>query len=237
MTLNPNNLYKILLNRFDNPNWWPIDIDYHKKNHTDPRFEIIVGTILTQNTSWSNVEKALLNLKLKKNLDIKNIPKIKNEKLQNMIKPSGFFKQKTIRLKKIALYINEKYNGNLDDFFNRNLYTIRDELLSINGIGEETADSILLYAGNLPIFVVDKYTKRICERLYICETISYKNIQEYFENELSKKYSQDKLSKVYNEFHALIVIFAKEYCKKNPKCKNCIIKKNCNFNLHHDSKL
>lgn len=237
MTLKPDTLYKQLIKRFDNPNWWPIDIEYHKKNHTDPRFEIIVGSILTQNTAWSNVEKALLNLKLKNILDIKNISKIKIENLQNMIRSSGFYKQKTIRLKNLASYLQDKYNGNLDVFFNRELYTIRDELLSINGIGQETADSILLYAGNLPIFVVDKYTKSICERLAICENISYEKIQNYFEHELSKKYSKDELSKVYNEFHALIVIFAKNHCKKKPICKTCVIKKHCKFKIHHDNKL
>ncbi len=147
-----------------------------------------------------------------------------------MIKPSGFFKQKTMRLKNLTSYLNEKYKGDLDIFFDRNLYTIRAELLSLNGIGPETADSILLYAGNKPIFVVDKYTKRICKRLDICKNISYNKIQKYFENDLSKNYSKEKLLNVYNEFHALIVIFAKNFCKKNPNCKNCIIKKNCKFN-------
>ena len=130
-----------------------------------------------------------------------------------------------MRLKNLASYLYEKYNGDLDYFFNRNLYTIRNELLSLNGIGPETADSILLYAGNKPIFVVDNYTKRICKRLDICENKSYDYIQKYFEKELSKKHSQHELSKVYNEFHALIVVFAKKYCKKNPNCENCIIKK------------
>lgn len=237
MKLNPEKLFNILIKQFGDQNWWPIDFEYHKKNNSDPRFEIMAGVLLTQNTSWLNVEKSLLKLKIANLLDIKKILKIKIEDLQDEIRASGYFKQKAKRLTNLSLHIQEKYNGNLDVFFNRNLHTIRNELLSINGIGQETADSILLYAGNLPVFVVDKYTKRICERLAICEKISYEKIQNYFEHELSKKYSKDELSKVYNEFHALIVLFAKNHCRKKPICKTCIIKKNCKFKIHHDNKL
>ena len=229
MKLTPDTLYKTLIKHIGNLDWWPIDMDYHKKNRSDSRFEIIVGAILTQNTSWSNVEKALSNLKLKNILDVKNIANINIENLQKMIKPSGFFKQKAKRLKNISSYLHEEYDDNLDVFFDRNLYIIRDELLSLNGIGQETADSILLYAGNLPIFVVDTYTKRICERLHICKNISYNEIQDYFEYDLSKKYTKDKLTQVYNELHALIVILAKNHCKKTPECQKCAINKYCSY--------
>jgi endonuclease-3 related protein len=165
MKLTPHTLYKILLERFGNLNWWPIDRNYHEKNGSDPRFEIIVGAILTQNTAWSNVEKALANLKSKNMLDIKKMVNVDIANLQNMIKTSGFFNQKAKRLKNLALYLHNNYHDNLDTFFNRDLYSVREELLLLNGIGPETADSTLLYAGNLPIFVVDAYTKRICERL------------------------------------------------------------------------
>lgn len=229
MNMTPQNLYKVLLNEFGNLSWWPMDKGYHEKNNSDPRFEIIIGAILTQNTAWSNVEKALINLKEREMLNIKKISDVKLEELQKLIKPSGFFNQKAKRLKIFAKYLKNNYHEDLNYFFNREIYTIRDELLSLNGIGPETADSILLYAGNLPIFVVDAYTKRICERLPLNTNISYDEIQNYFETELSKIYSNKELLKVYNELHALIVIHGKTYCKKNPDCNSCPLKNNCSF--------
>ncbi|MCK5031313.1 MAG: endonuclease, partial [Thermoplasmatales archaeon] len=178
---------------------------------------------------WSNVEKALANLKSKNMLDIKKMVNVDIANLQNMIKTSGFFNQKAKRLKNLALYLHNNYHDNLDIFFNRDLYSVREELLSLNGIGPETADSTLLYAGNLPIFVVDAYTKRICERLPLDTNISYNEIQHYFEEELSKKYSKKELTQVYNELHALIVILAKNHCKKKPECSTCPLKKHCMF--------
>jgi len=229
MKLNPYSLYKELLERFGNLNWWPMDKSYHEKNGSEPRFEIIVGAILTQNTAWSNVEKALTNLKSENMIDIKKMVNIDIVNLQNMIKPSGFFNQKAKRLKNLAGYLHSNYHDNLDTFFNRDLHAIREELLSLNGIGPETADSILLYAGNLPIFVVDAYTKRICDRLPLDTNISYNEIQQYFELELSKKYQKEELTQVYNELHALIVILAKNQCKKKPECSTCPLKKYCMF--------
>ena len=232
MKLTPCLLYKILLERFGNLDWWPMDQNYHEKNGSDPRFEIIVGAILTQNTAWSNVEKALTNLKSKKMLNIKKLLDTDILNLQNIIKPSGFFNQKAKRLKNLALYLHNNNHDNLDTFFNRDVYTIREELLSLNGIGPETADSILLYAGNLPIFVVDAYTKRICERLPLDTNISYNDIQHYFEEELTKKYSKEELTQVYNELHALIVILAKNHCKKKPECSTCPLQEHCMFRKH-----
>lgn len=229
MIMTPLKLYEILLKEFGNLNWWPMDKKYHENNRSDPRFEVIIGAILTQNTAWSNVQKALFNLKSQKMLNVNNISFIGTEKLRDLIKPSGFFNQKTERLKTIAIHIKNNYHGNLDHFFDRDINIIREELLSLNGIGPETADSILLYAGNLPIFVVDAYTKRICERLPLKIKISYSEIQNYFETTLSEKYSKEELSKVYNELHALIVLHAKSYCKKKPNCINCLLEKYCSF--------
>jgi len=229
MKIDPNKLYEILLKEFGDLNWWPMDIEYHKKNVSDPRFEIIVGAILTQNTTWSNVEKALTNLKSKNMLNIKNISNLDTKELQELIRPSGFFKQKAKRLKDLTLYIENNYHGDLDYFFNRDMHAIREELLSLNGIGPETADSILLYAGNLPLFVVDAYTKRVCGRLPLNTNISYDGIQNYFEKELSHSYTKKELTKVYNELHALIVILAKNYCKKNPECIRCPLKRFCSY--------
>jgi len=231
MKITPIALYDILLKEFGNLNWWPKDKKYHEKNSSDPRFEVIIGTILTQNTAWSNVEKAINNLKEKNMLDIKKISRSDMVILPNLIKPSGYFNQKAERLKNLAMYIYNNYNGNLDLFFNRNPQEIRDELLSQNGIGPETADSILLYAGNLPIFVVDAYTKRICQRIPFKVDIKYDEIQDFFQSELSKLYKANKLTKVYNELHAQIVILGKTYCKKKPNCIECPILKNCNFGI------
>lgn len=229
MKLTPYELYEILLKEFGNLNWWPKDESYHKKNSSDPRYEIIVGAILTQNTAWSNVEKALTNLKSQNKLDINNISSTKIEDLQELIRPSGFFKQKAKRLKDFTEYLKNSYQGNLDNFFDRDVNTIREELLSLNGIGPETADSIILYAGNKAIFVVDAYTKRICERLPLDTNISYDEIQQFFQNELRKKYSSRDIARVYNELHAQIVILAKDYCKKNPDCNKCPLKQYCSF--------
>jgi len=229
MNITPYKLYKVLLERFGSLNWWPIDKDYHEKYGSDPRFEIIVGALLTQNTAWSNVEKAIANLKSKKMLDLKKMVNIEIVNLQNMIKPSGFFNQKAKRLKNLALYLHHNYHSNLDIFFNRDINIIREELLSLKGIGPETADSILLYAGNLPIFVVDAYTKRICERLPLDINSSYNDIKHYFESEISKKFSEGELTQTYNKMHALIVMLAKNYCKKKPDCFICPLKNYCMF--------
>ena len=229
MIMTPFKIYEILLKEFGNLNWWPMDKKYHENNRSDPRFEVIVGAILTQNTGWSNVEKALTNLKLNNMLNIKSISEINIKKLQEMIKPSGFFNQKANRLKILTLYLKNNFNSNLDYFFKKNIENIRKELLLLNGIGPETADSILLYAGNMPIFVVDTYTKRICKRLLMDTNISYDEIQDYFQRELSKNYSKKELIKIYNELHALIVILAKKYCKKKPQCYNCPLNKYCDF--------
>jgi endonuclease-3 related protein len=229
MNFNLEKLYNILIKKFGNQNWWPIDQEYHIKNNSDPRFEIIVGALLTQNTSWLNVEKSLLELKKANILDLKNILNIKIEDLESKIKSSGFFKQKAKRLKNLFLYLQEKYNGDFDIFFDRDLYIIRDELLSLEGIGSETADSILLYAGNKPSFVVDSYTKRICNRIPLITIISYDEIKKYFENNLKRIYQKDDLVKVYKEYHALIVLLCKKYCKKNPECDRCVINEYCNY--------
>ena len=229
ISLTPLNLYDLLYEKFGNLKWWPIELEYHKKNDSDPRFEIIVGAVLTQNTAWANVDKALSNLKEKKILEINRINKIDLQILCNLIKPSGFFNQKAKRLKILTKYLIKKYDGNLDIFFQKDINNIRQELLNINGIGPETADSIILYAGNLPIFVVDAYTKRICRRLPMDTNLSYKDIQLFFQKNLSEHYQGKKLVQVYNELHALIVNFAKNYCKKKPECAKCPILRYCNF--------
>lgn len=229
MNITPESLYLTLLKQFGRLNWWPKDLEYHRKTSSDPRFEVIVGAILTQNTAWSNVEKALENLKSERLLDIKIISEIDENLLKNMIKPTGFFNQKATRLKNLAEYLESKYSGNLDSFFNKDLRETREELLSLNGVGPETADSILLYAGDQPIFVVDAYTKRICKRLPLNINPIYDEIQKFFQDSLLKKYKKKEISQIYNELHALIVIHGKTFCKSKPNCIKCPLEKYCNF--------
>lgn len=227
----PHILYEILYREFGEQHWWPIDGVYHQLHQTDPRFEIIVGAILTQNTAWPNVEKALVNLKQRQILDVKEVATIDQEDLRRLIRPSGFFNQKRERLQGFSLYLYTVYHGDLDAFFSRDVHEIRTELLSLPGIGPETADSILLYAGNHPIFVVDAYTKRLCERLPLQTSLSYEDIQHHFQEQLQAQYNHHQLPAVYNELHALIVRLAKQHCKKKSVCETCPLKACCSFYL------
>jgi len=228
MALSPKQLYDYLLTHFGHQHWWPIDRNYHRKHKSDSRCEIIIGAVLTQNTAWINVEKALENLKKNKVFTITALNTVDEKTLKKMIQPSGFFNQKTRRLKDVATYLQQYYKGDLNRFFNRDLQDIREELLCLNGIGPETADSILLYAGNKPIFVVDAYTKRISTRLPLpAKTDGYEEIQIFFEKELQKTTQKNSLVPVYKELHALLVELAKNYCRKKPDCIGCPLTSLC----------
>ena len=198
-------IYNILYKKYGKQNWWPTKSDNKK-------FEVIIGTILTQNTSWNNVEKAINNLIKNNVLDAEKIIKINKNKLASLIRSAGYYNQKAERLKIIA------------KFFLNNKDPNREELLNLKGVGKETADSILLYAYNKPYFVVDAYTKRIMNRIGFKEE-SYDELQELFHKSLEKDY------KLFNEYHALIVKLAKENCKKTPRCNDCCLKDKCKFNL------
>ncbi|MBN1383704.1 MAG: endonuclease III domain-containing protein [Elusimicrobia bacterium] len=203
-------IYKELLKHFGPQGWWPIAGIYNpkKKSFSDKeKFEIMTGAILTQNTSWNNVEKALANLRKENFLDIYKISRINLKKLQKLIKPSGFYKQKAIRLKNFAISVQNRLKQV------RVLENItREVLLSINGIGPETADSIMLYALGKPYFVVDAYTKRLTDRLGIFKGKDYDEIQRYFEKNIPRRVN------IYREYHALIVELAKRFCRKKPEC-------------------
>jgi len=231
--ISPKILYDLLLNKFGHQHWWPVDKNYHQKQKSDPRFEIIVGAILTQNTAWTNVEKALENLKKHKVLTINSIVRINEENLKIMIRPSGFFNQKAQRLKLFAAYLHKNYQDDLQKFFLRDVTEIRQELLSLQGIGSETADSILLYAGNHPTFVVDVYTKRICKRIpFQILTDSYDDVKYYFENEFQHTILKKDLVLIYKDLHALLVKLAKNNCrKKKPDCNTCPLTTLCEKNL------
>jgi len=209
------NLYKKLFAFYGEQNWWPVDYEYHTTHKTDPREEIIIGAILTQNTSWRNVEKSLENLKRAKALSLRGIRKFSFEKLKELIKPSGFYKQKAVYLKNFVEAL-----GNIDYLKNIS----RKELLEVKGIGRETADVILLYALDRLSFVVDAYTKRLLMKLWNIEG-SYEEIKELFEKNLPKDLE------IYKEFHALIDLHCKEFCRKKPVCKACPLADICSFCL------
>jgi len=228
MTISLEKLYDILFTAFGGQHWWPIDVAYHQKQHSDPRFEIIIGAILTQNTAWTNVEKALKNLKEHSALTIPALNRVPEKILKTLIQPSGFFNQKAGRLKYISSYLQKQYYGDLKKFFAQETSTIREELLSLKGIGPETADSILLYAGDHPVFVIDAYTRRISTGIPL-PTISdsYEDIQHFFEQGLSTIPKKQKTS-LYKEYHALLVTLAKQHCwKKKPFCSDCPLNTLC----------
>ncbi len=207
-------IYNILYKIYGPRNWWP----------ADSPFEVIVGAILTQNTSWENVKKAIANLKKKRKLSLRQLYKIKISGLSSLIKSCGYHNIKAKRLKSFIDYLFKNYKGSLSKFFSKSTGNIRKQLLAINGIGPETADSILLYAAGKAVFVVDAYTKRILERQGLIKpNASYEQIQQLFENNLPKS------SKLFNEYHALIVEHAKWVCKKKPICSECALRKGCSL--------
>ncbi len=204
-------VYNLLYKRFGPRHWWP----------GDTRLEIIIGAILTQNTAWYNVEKAIKNLKRMGLLNVKRLSAISGKRLAKLIKPSGYYNIKSQRIKNFLHYLNNEHNGSINRMFTRDTVRLREELLNIKGIGPETADSILLYAGSRPIFVVDAYTKRIFSRLgFSSKDADYKELQELF----SKNLSPDV--RLFNEFHALIVELGKTLCRSfKPLCNICPIRR------------
>ena len=210
-------IYSKLYKYYGKQHWWPVT----SKNK---EFEIIIGTVLTQNTSWKNVETAIENLKKNKLIDIKKINRINKDKLARSIKSSGYFNQKAERLKIFADYVNENYKNNLKKFLKKDVSELRKELLSIKGIGEETADSIILYAASKPVFVIDTYTKRIISRIGLCEkNVDYESLQNLFHKNLKKHHE------LFNEYHALLVELGKNICIKKPKCDICPVNNECNY--------
>ena len=212
-------IFNKLLNAFGPQNWWPIKGEYKQKNLSEAdRLEVCIGAILTQNTSWKNVEQALDNLHKNRLIDLKKLANIKESALADLIKCSGYYRQKAKKLRIFAKHALE--SGSLNDFFEKK--NLRDELLSVWGIGPETADSIMLYAAEKPIFVIDAYTKRIMSRFGVCKSdVDYHVLQGYFHKRLPRD------EKLFNEYHALFVELAKRNCKKVPVCSSCPIKKSC----------
>ncbi len=198
--------YRILEDHYGPTGWWPGDTD----------LEVIVGAVLTQNTAWTNVEKALENLKRDGNLTFRALVQMPERDLAQRIRPSGYFNIKAKRLKALLNHIHERYGGDLRRMRRRPLPTLRKELLAINGIGPETADSILLYALGKTTFVVDAYTRRILSRHGLTEAdIGYEELKGIFET----RFDVDR--HFYKEFHALLVYLGKDFCRKVPRCEEC----------------
>jgi endonuclease-3 related protein len=202
-------IFDMLLKSFGKRNWWPGETE----------LEIIIGAVLTQNTSWKNVEKAIDNLKYYNALDLQTLFKMDREMLALIIKPSGFYNIKSSRLKNIINVIYNDYSSNILNLKELDMFDARKRLLKINGIGKETADSIILYALNKPIFVIDVYTRRFLKnhRLYK-EEGDYDTIQRFFMKNLPND------TYLFNEFHALIVYLCQNFCKKVPLCSKCPLK-------------
>lgn len=202
-------IYQKMFDAFGPRQWWP----------GETPFEVVIGAILTQNTNWSNVEKAVKNLKTAGKLSPEGIYGLSMTELAELIKPSGFFNVKAKRVKAFINWLFSKYDGNLSKMFARDLQTLRTELLSVKGIGPETADSILLYAGNMPTFVVDAYTHRIFSRHeLIPEESTYDDMKSFFEDNLPKDVQ------LFNEYHALLVNIGKMFCKPRKVCEPCPLK-------------
>jgi endonuclease III related protein len=204
-------VFDALLNRYGPLHWWPADTP----------FEVCVGAILTQNTNWMNVEKAIVNLKREGLLSMEALWEIDRERLAELIRPSGFFNIKSARLKDFLGFLLERH-GSLDAMFGGDWRALREELILVRGIGPETCDSILLYAGGKPTFVVDAYTKRLFSRLgLIRETDSYQEVRSLFMEALPPD------AALFNEYHALIVEHCKRHCRKKPVCEGCPLKGLC----------
>jgi endonuclease-3 related protein len=228
--------YRALRNAWGNQHWWP----------AQSRFEVIAGAYLTQNTSWANVEKAMRNLRQAGALNPAAIREIPLRRLQELIRPAGYFRQKALSLKRFTAFLFARYGGSLARMFAQPTSILRAELLDLKGVGQETADSILLYAGSHPVFVVDAYTRRILSRHYLAAFgTKYEELRLLVEQSLQAmpEGSQDgndiksplahKPSRVslrrrsataqrYNEMHGLLVTAAKLHCaKQSPQCSGC----------------
>lgn len=204
-----NRIFERLYSHFGPQHWWP----------ADSSFEVIIGAILTQNTSWSNVEKAISAIKKAGCLNPRALFKCPHRKLARLIKSAGYYNLKAKRLRSFFEFFFGAYSADISRMGRRDLKTLRRQLLEVKGIGPETADSILLYALNKPVFVIDAYTKRmLCRHHILGKDASYEQAQDLFMRSLKND------RKLFNEYHALIVKMGKEYCRKrNPRCKECPI--------------
>ncbi len=199
--------YRRLYRHFGPQHWWP--------GRTS--FEVILGALLAQNTAWSNVEKALANLRRESGLSPEKLARVPTPRLARLLRPSGYFRQKTRAVRGFLKHLSNHYGGSLGRMMNRPAQELREELLALRGIGPETADSILLYAAGRPVFVIDAYTRRVLARHGLAPAdASYAQLQDYFHQHLPAN------AKLFNEYHALLVAVGKNYChSRNPDCTAC----------------
>ncbi len=199
-------IYKLLLKAYGPQKWWP----------AESSLEVMVGAVLTQNTNWQGVEKAIANLKRVNLLDPHKLKAIPTEELSRLIKPAGYFNLKARRLKNLIGMVVEAYGGDLVAMGQTETAQLRQELLLVNGVGPETADSILLYAFHRPIFVVDTYTYRVTNRhALVEEEVNYQALQDFFMQHLPLDVD------MFNEYHALLVKVGKLHCKRKARCEGC----------------
>ena len=199
-------MFSLLLRHFGPQDWWPAETE----------LEVMVGAVLTQNTNWGNVEKAISNLKKQGMLSLQGLFTSSAPELAEAIRPAGYFNIKAKRLKNLIGFIVKRYGSDLEVFLGEETHALREALVSVKGIGPETADSILLYAAHRPVFVIDAYTYRILSRHGMIEQeASYHELQQLFMNNLPEDID------MFNEFHALLVRTGKQYCRKKPHCQLC----------------
>ncbi len=203
-------IFNHMLEAYGPRKWWP----------AKTRFEVIVGAILTQNVSWKNVRQAINKLRASGLLSVEAILSSDIKELSEQIKSSRYYNQKALRLKEFCFYLKEKYEGSLEKLFKNDTYYLREELLGLKGIGNETADSILLYAGNKPTFVSDAYTRRFLSRYGLMDkSPGYDKIRNFFMHNLPEDIY------IYNEYHALIDHHCNSVCRAKPDCVKCSIKR------------
>lgn len=224
---NIDTMYELLLSAFGPQGWWPVT----RPGESCPcycggpvndaqRFEVMIGAILTQNTSWKNVEKTMSVLHARRLLTTAALAAIPLEELAEAIRSSGYYNEKAKKLKSLVAFLETRPIGALRRM---PLPALREALLAVRGVGPETADSILLYALNKPIFVVDAYTKRIFSRLgLVPEGVSYDHLQQLFHGNLREDIA------LFNEYHALLVCLGKNYCtNRTPRCGECVLRQHC----------
>jgi len=211
-------IYHQLVDCYGPQHWWPAQ---------EP-FEVMVGAILTQSAAWLNVEKAIVNLKATTTLSPEALRQFGLSEIAVLIRPCGYYNAKAFKLKSLAQWLGEHYDDDLDKLFAQDTDHLRQQLLSIHGIGQETADSIILYAANKPIFVIDAYTRRIINRIGLAPgNNSYATYQVLFMDNLPTDV------RLFNEYHALLVRLGKEVCRTRPLCQQCCLNNICHFSKNN----
>lgn len=199
--------YQRLRGHFGPQDWWP----------ARTRFEVVLGALLTQNTAWVNVEKALGNLRCARALSYAGLRRLRPHRLERLLRPAGYFRQKSRYVRSFLNHLERRHRGSLARLLGQPTGGLRKELMGITGVGQETADSILLYAASRPVFVVDAYSRRVLSRHGLADAkASYDHLQAFFHRHLPRS------TKLFNEYHALLVAVGKDYCRaRNPDCSCC----------------